>query len=271
MERLPTLFVSHGAPTFALNPGRAGPLLTALGRTLVRPRAVLVVSPHWVTRRVAVTTSPQPRTIHDFGGFDRALYGITYPAAGAAVVAQRAAGLLRAAGWEPDLDPERGLDHGAWVPLLHLYPAADVPVVQVSMPATLDAASALAMGRALAPLADEGVFVVGSGSITHNLYEFRAGEAAEAPYAREFTAWIRDAVACSDTARLVAALELAPHAARAHPTPEHFLPLLVALGAAPEGAPASVLDGGIEHGVLAMDSYVFGRLPAPGTPSREGA
>lgn len=178
-------------------------------------------------------------------------------------MAARAVELLRGAGWEACLDPERGLDHGAWVPLLHLFPQADVPVVQVSMPATLDAASALAMGRALAPLADEGVLVVGSGSITHNLYEFRGGEAAEAPYAREFTAWIRDAVTAGDTPRLVDSLELAPHAARAHPTPEHFLPLLVALGASREGDPATVLDGGIEHGVLAMDSYVFGRLPDP--------
>lgn len=259
MDRLPSLFVSHGAPTFAACPGVAGRLLGALGRALDKPRAVVIVSPHWTTRAVAVTAAAQLPTIHDFGGFARALYEIRYPAEGDPAVAARAAQLLRAAGWDVTLDPARGLDHGAWVPLLHLYPDADVPVVQVSMPAALDPQSAHAFGQALAPLAREGVLVVGSGSLTHNLHEFRTGDVAEAQYAREFAAWMRDAVTSGDRARLVGALELAPHATRAHPTTEHFLPLLVALGAASEALPATVLDGGIEHGVLAMDSYVFGR------------
>ncbi|MBA2673367.1 class III extradiol ring-cleavage dioxygenase [Ramlibacter sp.] len=264
---LPTLFISHGAPTFALEPGRAGAQLGLLGRALPKPRAVVVVSPHWMTRGVEVSAAAQPRTVHDFGGFDRALYAMYYPAPGDPALARRAAQLLQAAGWDAALNEQQGFDHGAWVPLMHLYPEADVPVVQVSMPATLDAVGAVRLGRALAPLADEDVLVVGSGSLTHNLYEFRAGTAVPAAYAREFTNWIRQAVQAGDGERLAQALERAPHAARAHPTTEHFLPLLVALGAARALLPATVLDGGIVHGMLAMESYVFGRElvlePAP--------
>ena len=141
MPHLPVLFVSHGSPMFAVEPGEAGPQLARLGRTLPRPRAVLVLSPHWMTPGgVRVTGSTAPETIHDFGGFPPELYRIQYPAPGAPDVAGRAVGLLQAAGWNAALDPQRGLDHGAWVPVRHLYPQADVPVVQVSMPRDLDGA-----------------------------------------------------------------------------------------------------------------------------------
>lgn len=259
MARMPTLFISHGAPTFALEPGAAGARLAALGRSLPRPEAVLVVSPHWMTPEPRVTTALRPETLHDFGGFDPALYEIRYPATGHPALAMRAAERLSAAGRATRAEPERGLDHGAWVPLLHMYPDADVPVVQVSIPFDTDEAKALELGRALAPLAAQGVLIVGSGSLTHNLYEFRMGDAKEASYAREFSEWIRDAVARGDTRRLEQALQQAPHAQRAHPTPEHFLPLLVAAGAASDLTPSTVLDGGIRHGVLAMESYVFGQ------------
>jgi 4,5-DOPA dioxygenase extradiol len=256
---LPSLFVSHGAPTFALEPGRAGAQLGALGRALPAPRAIVVVSPHWMTQDVEVTAAPRPDTIHDFGGFARELYALRYLAPGDPALARRAVALLRAAGWPASANEDRGLDHGAWVPLMHLYPRADVPVVQVSMPAGLDARRAVELGRALAPLAGEGVLVVGSGSLTHNLHEVRTGAAEEAGYAREFSRWIRDAVRAGDGERLADALERAPHAQRAHPTTEHFLPLLVAFGAARAALPATVLDGGIVHGVLSMESYLFGR------------
>lgn len=262
MTTLPTVFVSHGAPTFAIEPGLAGAQLRALGRALGKPEAILVVSPHWMTRGVEITATPRPDTVHDFGGFPRALYAIQYPAPGSPELAARAQHVLAARGIAASLDTRRGLDHGAWVPLLHMYPDADVPVVQVSIPFDTDAATALELGRALAPLAAQGVLIVGSGSLTHNLYEFRMGDAKEASYAREFSEWIRDAVAHGDTHRLEHALEQAPHAARAHPTTEHFLPLLVAAGAAAVATPATVLDGGIRHGVLAMESYVFGQRVA---------
>ncbi|MCX7218851.1 MAG: class III extradiol ring-cleavage dioxygenase [Burkholderiales bacterium] len=259
MNRLPTLFVSHGAPDYALAPGLAGAQLSAAALELPRPKAVLIISPHWTTRELRVSTAARPATIHDFGGFDPALYDLQYPVNGHPILAQRALDLLQEAGWPVAADESRGLDHGAWVPLRYLYPDADVPVFQVSMPASLQAASALALGRALAPLADEGVLIVGSGSLTHNLYEFRHGQTDEAPYARQFTAWIRDAVQAGDAVRLSSALQLAPHALRAHPSSEHFLPLLIAVGAAQKTLPVTVLPGGIRHGVLSMESYVFGR------------
>lgn len=262
MNRLPSLFVSHGAPTFALEPGRAGALLRELGPLLPRPRAVLVVSPHWGSYQPLVGTSAQPATVHDFGGFPAPLYRLQYPAPGHPALAQRTVDLLRAAGWDARAHPERGLDHGAWVPLMHLYPEADLPVFQVSLPVSLDGPGAYAYGQALAPLRDEGVLIVGSGSLTHNLYEFRQAGVPQAAYAREFSQWVREAVLAGDTQRLIDTLALAPHAERAHPTTEHFLPLLVALGAAGGSLPATVLDGGIEHGVLSMESYVFGATVA---------
>jgi 4,5-DOPA dioxygenase extradiol len=262
VNRFPSLFVSHGAPTFALEPGLAGPQLAQLGRTLARPRAVLVVSPHWMTRTVAVATAARPKTIHDFGGFPSELYQIQYPAPGHPEVAQAAADLLAVAGHRVTVDPQRGLDHGTWVPLRHMFPAADVPVFQVSMPASLDAASAWQLGAALAPLSVEGVLIVGSGSLTHNLYEFRQGHDHDEAYASEFVDWVRSAVVARDQDLLVHALARAPHAQRAHPTTEHFLPLLVAAGAAATDAPVTVLPGGITHGVLSMESYLFGHVDA---------
>jgi 4,5-DOPA dioxygenase extradiol len=258
MNTQPALFLSHGAPTFALEPGVAGAQLRALGRALGKPRAVLVVSPHWQASTVKIGASAQPETIHDFGGFPRALGAIRYRAPGAPDVARLVQQCLHEAGIDASLDERRGLDHGAWVPLLYLFPEADVPVLQLAMPFDLDAGHAFALGRALAPLGQQDVLIVGSGSLTHNLYEFRTGATEEAAYAREFTAWVRQAVLAGDRERLVGTLEHAPHALRAHPSDEHFLPLLVALGAANEVLPATVLDGGIRHGVLAMESYVFG-------------
>jgi len=258
MNRLPSLFVSHGAPTFAIEPGLAGPRLTALGRALPRPRAVLVVSPHWMTPTPRVGLVSKPQTIHDFGGFDPALYEIVYPVDGHPELAQRALDLLDDAGWDPQPDERRGLDHGAWVPLRHMYPAADVPAFQVSLPSRLDGDGARAFGEALAPLAEAGVLILGSGSLTHNLGEFRMGSSSPQTYAAEFAAWVRDAVLRGDSASLRQTLSLAPHAHRAHPTTEHFLPLLVAAGAAAVALPAQVIEGGITHGVLSMDDFVFG-------------
>ncbi|MDO9481392.1 MAG: class III extradiol ring-cleavage dioxygenase [Hydrogenophaga sp.] len=260
MPRLPILFISHGSPTFAIEPGKAGPALTALGQTLSRPKAILVVSPHWMTREPRVAVTPRPETIHDFGGFPPALYQLQYPAPGAPEVAARAINLLRTAGYAAEADAQWGLDHGAWVPLMYLFPAADVPVFQVSLPARLDGERAYAYGQALAPLADEGVLIVGSGSLTHNLYEvrFEAPGAAAETYAIEFAAWVNAAVTDRDHARLQQTMAVAPHAQRAHPTAEHLWPLMVAAGAAGADVPARRIDGGMTHGVLSMDAFVFG-------------
>jgi 4,5-DOPA dioxygenase extradiol len=270
MNRMPSIFISHGAPTFAVEPAKAGPLLRQLGRELPTPKAVLVLSPHWITPGVRVSSAAAPETIHDFGGFPAELYRIQYPAPGSPEVAARALELLKAGGWNPAADERRGLDHGAWVPVRHMFPDANVPVLQVSMPGNLDAAGAVRLGRTLAPLADEGVLIVGSGSITHNLYELRQDIGAQGPsYATDFVDWARDAVRRGDEAGLVNYLSAAPHAQRAHPSPDHYLPLPFAFGAAAQDAPVHVLDGGMTYGVLAMDAYVFGETArqAEGAPA----
>lgn len=259
MSTMPSLFISHGAPTFAIEPGLAGAQLRALGLALGKPKAVVVVSPHWMTPGVQITATDRPQTVHDFGGFPRALYDLQYPAPGSPELAVQIQQQFARQGVTAQLDLRRGLDHGAWVPLMHLFPDADVPVVQISMPFDTDAAKAFALGQALSPFAEDEVLIVGSGSLTHNLYEFRSGEVEEASYAKEFSAWVRQAVENGDMTRLGQTIELAPHARRAHPTMEHFLPLLVAAGAASSQKPVTVLNGGIRHGVLAMESYVFGQ------------
>ena len=255
MNRAPALFVSHGSPMFAVEPGQLGPRLAALGRRLRGARAILVVSPHWQTRDVLVSTSSAPATLHDFGGFPEALYRLRYAAAGAPQLARQAATLLARAGFAVD-EQERGLDHGAWVPLLHLRPQADIPVFQVSMPRDLDPEGALHLGAALRPLRDAGVVVVGSGSLTHNLHDFFGG-AADAFHARAFAAWVREQVSARDTDALLGYRARAPFAARAHPTEEHFLPLLVAIGAGGYDEPLELVDGGFD-GVLSMDSFAWG-------------
>jgi 4,5-DOPA dioxygenase extradiol len=263
----PTLFVSHGAPTFALQPGVAGAQLMALGQALRKPEAVLVVSPHWRSQSLRVAGTAHPRTIHDFGGFPQQLYSLQYPAPGAPQWAQRTTRLLQSVGYKAELDMHQGLDHGAWVPLSYLFPKADVPVFQVSMPFDLNAQSALELGKGLRKLADEGVLIIGSGSLTHNLYEFQMDDQSHshpidlqfAPdYIGQFVAWVRQEVIMGNHANLVRTMALAPHAKRAHPSLDHFLPLLVAAGAAEPLAPVTVLDGGVTHKVLAMETYIYG-------------
>ncbi len=264
MSRSPVLFVSHGAPTFALEPGILGPKLQALGRQLTGIGAVLIVSPHWQTADVRVMSGTQPETLHDFGGFPPEFYELRYPAVGAPALATEAMRLLAEAGFAVSADARRGLDHGAWVPMSHLVPDASIPVFQVSMPRDLDTAGALALGRALSPLRKCGVLVIGSGSLTHNLYESRR-TTDEAAYAKEFVRWSRVAVLDRDLDSLVGYRRLAPHAERAHPSEEHYLPLLVAIGASDEDESASVIEGGMTYGVLSMDSYAWG-LPATAVP-----
>ena len=266
MNKAPVLFISHGAPTFAVEPGLLGPQLNALGRQLTDIKAVLVVSPHWQSGGVRVMSTVAPSTVHDFGGFPAALYTLQYPVSGQPDIAAEAARLLAAGGFPVAFDSQRGLDHGAWVPLMHLLPDAGVPVFQVSMPLALDTAGALRMGQLLAPLREQGVLILASGSMTHNLYEIDRSGATEAPYAREFKDWVRAAVVADENDRVVQYRQHAPHAERAHPTEEHFLPLLVALGAHAAGETLQVLDGGITYGVLSMESYAWGMSAQQGNP-----
>jgi 4,5-DOPA dioxygenase extradiol len=267
MSTQPTVFVSHGSPMHAIHAGRAGDAWSSLGRRLPRPRAVLVASAHWETQLPMVSTSKQPETIHDFGGFPQELYRIRYPAPGASDVAQQALGLLQAEGLQASANGCRGLDHGAWVPLLRLYPDADVPVAQVSVQPSLDAEHHLRVGAALAPLARDGVLVLGSGHMTHNLHEWIAdarrrgsmeiAESEAAPYVAAFREWVDRALRSDDRAALARWQQDAPQALRAHPTAEHFLPLLVAFGAAGPRPKVELIDAGVDSGVLAMDAYLF--------------
>ncbi len=259
MTPLPTLFVSHGSPMHAVEPGAAGKAWTALGRRLPRPRAVLIASAHWTTSVPMLTGNPAPQTIHDFGGFPAQLYALEYPAPGAPGLATRAVALLKDAGITAGVDGCRGLDHGAWVPLLHMYAAHDVPVVQVSLQPDQGTMHHVELGRALAPLAREGVLIVGSGHTTHNLRDWMANLRRSEPlrYAQAFADWLDARLAARDTAALVDYREQAPDALRAHPTEEHFLPLHVAWGAAGEQARVERVVTGFEAGALALHSWLF--------------
>jgi 4,5-DOPA dioxygenase extradiol len=246
----------------ALEAGAAGQAWEALGRRLPRPKAILISSAHWETNLPMLTGSAKPETIHDFSGFPEPLYRIRYPAPGAPGVAQRAQSLLKEAGFTAAIDGCRGLDHGAWAPLLYAYPEADVPVVQLSVQPDLGPGHHLAMGRALRKLSDEGVLVIGSGHMTHNLRDWvrsgdRSGNTAPAPYAVEFQAWVNDKIVRRDFETLADYRSRSPHGVRAHPTDEHFLPLFVALGAARDDARPERIFDDIEAGALAMDAYVF--------------
>jgi len=253
---LPSVFLSHGSPMHALEPGPAGEAWRALGRRLGRPRAMVIASAHWETDRPMLTGSARPQTIHDFYNFPEPLYRLRYPAPGAPEVAQQAKELLLGKGFPADIDPQRGLDHGAWSPLLYMYPDADVPVVQLSIQPALGPKHHLEAGKALRSLREEEVLVMGSGHLTHNLRDWARGNGAPAPYAREFQDWVYERISSGKQDELAQYRSLSPHGVRAHPTDEHFLPLFVALGAAGDGAPERVYDA-IDSGVLAMDAYVF--------------
>ncbi|RDS84783.1 dioxygenase [Dyella monticola] len=264
MNTLPSLYISHGSPMTALHPGQMGERLAELATRLPRPNAIVIASAHWLAREPSVGTAARPETIHDFFGFPRELYEIQYPAPGAPDVAAQVAHLLEQADLSPRRDPAQGLDHGAWVPLRLLYPQADIPVMPLSIQPHLGPAHQYAVGRALAPLREQGVLVIGSGSITHNLHDLRAGysDANEAPYVRPFIGWIEQKIKAGDIGALLDYRRQAPGAERAHPTDEHLLPLYVALGAAGEHIAGQRIDAGIDLGFLAMDIYRFDSAPA---------
>lgn len=259
MTTLPSLYISHGSPMTALQPGQVGERLAELAKALPKPRAIVIATAHWLAHQPSVGGAAAPETVHDFHGFPRELYQIRYPAPGDPALAERVYRLLDHAQLHPALDPQHGLDHGAWVPLRLLYPNADIPVVPLSIQPNLGPAHQFAVGRALAPLREEGVLVIGSGSITHNLHDFRQGysEEREAPYVRPFIGWVEDKLASGDVDALLDYRRQAPFAQQAHPTDEHFLPLYVALGAAGDHARAQRIDAGIDLGFLAMDIYRF--------------
>jgi 4,5-DOPA dioxygenase extradiol len=259
MSRLPTLFISHGSPMNGIEETPSSRAWAKLAHELPRPRAVLVASAHWETALPTLSGNPKPETIHDFGGFPEALFEVQYAAPGAPELASRASGVLKSAGITAGVNGCRGLDHGAWVPLKWMYPDADVPVVQISLQPEMGTARHLEIGRALAPLTDDGILIIGSGHVTHNLRDWMVNPRRRdpLPYAVTFADWVHERLAAGDSEALIAYRDRAPDAARAHPTEEHFLPLFVAWGAAGDSARVERLATGIDGGALVNDVYTF--------------
>jgi 4,5-DOPA dioxygenase extradiol len=256
---MPAIFVSHGSPTLPLEQSPAVDFLRGLGGALGKPEAILIVSAHWDTARPAVSAAKNPETIYDFYGFPRALYQLSYPAPGAPQLARRVAELLSARGMETDIDPGRGFDHGAWTPLYHMYPDADVPATQLSIQWQEGPAHHVRLGEALRPLRDEGVLIFASGGATHNLRElsFHRGDMVPQQWTVEFNEWLANALVARRTDDLIGYRDKAPFAVKNHPTDEHLIPLFVALGAGGPDGETKRLHSSIASGVISMDAYAF--------------
>jgi 4,5-DOPA dioxygenase extradiol len=241
----------------ALEPGASGPALARLAAELPRPKAIVLVSAHWESQELLVSGNPQPETWHDFGGFPPELFAVQYPAPGQPELAAQVVDLLKTDGLNARIDAERPFDHGVWVPLSLMYPQADIPVVQVSLPSRQGAALQTRVGHALASLRAQGVLLIGSGSITHNLREldWHAGPESVEPWAKAFRDWVIDKLAADDEAALHDYRQQAPYAVRSHPSDEHLLPLYFARGA---GGDFSIAHQGFTMGALGMDIYRFG-------------
>ncbi len=259
-NRFPTLFLSHGSPLYALDAGAAGTAWEAMVQRLPKPRVIIVITAHWETNLPMLSGNAKPNMIYDFGGFPDALYQISYPAPGAPDTAALAVARLKAADITAAIDGCRGFDHGTWVPLARMFPNADIPVVQLSVQPTLGVAHAYRVGAALAALRDEGVLIVGSGHMTHNLEDWMARSPMTTEYVTAFQTWMLARLTANTRDDLTHYRERAPHAVRAHPTEEHLLPLFVAHGAAGamlETPSVARTFSGLEGGALALDAYRF--------------
>lgn len=251
------LFVSHGSPSLLLEDTPVRTFLSTLGQATGRPRAIVVASAHWTTREPTVGANPDPGTIHDFGGFPDVLYRIEYPADGEPGLAETIADALNKEGIATRIDPERGLDHGAWVPLSLMYPEADIPVVPIAVQPRTTPKHHYEMGRALRWLAQEDILLLATGNLTHNLYELRAPGSATPAWVTDFAEWFHEKLTAGDIDALLDYRHLAPEAARNHPTDEHLLPLYVALGTGGDNAHVERLHDSHTYGILAMDAYAF--------------
>ena len=265
-ERAAAAFVSHGSPLLALDRGGYARAMRELF-SAPRPEAVVVLSAHWQTAGLKVTSSQRPPLLHDFGGFPPELYALDYPTPGAPVLAEEIARRLLAAGMPIALEPSRGLDHGVWIPLRLGRPEADVPVLQLSLPHTATPESLLALGRALAPLREEGVLLLGSGGLVHNLGTLSWDEAAPpSPWALDFDSWVAERIQKLDIEGLVTYRAAAPHASSAAPSTEHFAPLFFAMGAALPGDHVATIFEGFQHQNLSLRSFALRAVPSSPTP-----
>ncbi|MCV2349116.1 DODA-type extradiol aromatic ring-opening family dioxygenase [Paucibacter sp. Y2R2-4] len=267
--RFPPVFISHGSPMTALEPREAGRFMQDLGHALDeqfgRPRAILSISAHSLAATPTLWTASQHRAIYDFGGFDPRLRSLRYDVAGAPELAEEVIHLARQAGLAMQSRPQGGLDHGAWTPLRYVYPDAEVPVLPLAFNPHASPAQQFALGQVLSPLADQGVLIMGSGSITHNLgLVFGAGgpppaiDAAELPASATFRNWLLERSAARDWPALLDYRAQAPFAAAMHPSDEHFLPWFIAAGAAGLTDAPQRIHASLTFGSLGMDAYAFG-------------
>ena len=262
MEQLRNaLFVPHGAPTFALDSGAAGVAMRQLATQFDKPRAIIVISPHWDTEIPTVSTATELETIYDFYGFPDELYRIKYPAKGHPDGAQEVVKALQKRFGQVATDPTRGLDHGAWTPLRQMFPNADIPIIAVSIQSHAGTAHALAMGEALEELTHQGFLVIASGNITHNLGDYRmaALQGGQTPaYVQTFADWVEIQMIAKNVQQLLDYRQHSREGVRSHPAEDHLLPLYVAMGAAGKDASAKAFFRGISSYVIAMDGYTFG-------------
>ncbi|KAI3435436.1 LigB domain-containing protein [Psidium guajava] len=256
-----TFFISHGSPMMSIDESiQARHFLSSWKDAVLpqRPKAILMISGHWDTKDPSVNVVPRNDTIYDFYNFPKPMYELKYPAPGAPELAKRVKELLLASGFKRvNEDTKRGLDHGAWVPLMFMYPEADVPVCQLSIQSDRDGTYHYNLGKALVPLKEEGVLIVGSGSTTHNLRDIHSGDAPVPSWASEFDAWLKDALLGGRYEDVNHYDEIAPHAKKAHPWPDHFYPLHVAMGAAGVNAKAKLIHHSWSNGTLSYASYEF--------------
>lgn len=259
--RMPSLFVSHGSPMTALMDTPAHRWFKSFAKELPRPRAILLASAHFEEEVPVFTSDAKPEMIYDFGGFPKPLYEMVYSAPGDPELALKAAHLVNDAGWRTGLVQNRGFDHGTWVPLKLMYPEADIPVVQVSVQQAEGSLHHIELGRMLAPLREEGVLVMGSGSLTHNLWELsrRRGDvdAQALDWVVVFTEWVAEKVESGDAKAIANYRTEAPHAKQNHPRDEHFLPLPFAMGAGGSNAKGKRVHASYDYGLLAMDAFLF--------------
>lgn len=266
---MPSLFLAHGAPDLAVSGHPTAGFLARLGENLPKPRGIVVVSAHWETRGLAITGGDELETIHDFFGFPEELYKLRYPASGARWLVDAVQDGLRGGGFEAQEVAKRGLDHGAWVPLLLAYPQADIPVVQLSLDRSKSNDELIAIGRALEGLRAQNILIIGSGGLVHNLrtVSLRTGVGSNAmddtppEWAQQFENWLDDVLQGHKYAELAAFEKTAPNAAKAHPTVEHFLPLLVAVGAGGADIAGRKIHSTFSYGSLSMACWAFEAEP----------
>jgi len=255
---MPAIFFGHGNPMNAVMKNRYTEAWSAIGRSLPRPQAILCISAHWYLPGTAVTAMSAPRTIHDFGGFPRELYEVQYPAPGSPELASRVRDLL--APLPVELDQRWGLDHGTWSVLCHVFPDADIPVVQLSIDETREAQFHYELGKSLAPLRDEGVLIIGSGNLVHNLHTYAWGQHEVEPFdwAVRFETQAREFLSQGNDAPLVNYESSGRDALLSAPTPDHYLPLVYILGLRREGEAASFPVEGFDGGSISMLSVQIG-------------